>query len=150
MKKPKKDIVPFSDVCMENKQTEEFYTYMRDEQYRTVLRSAFEEDAIKIAREFALNKKQMAKLAEDLKKKYAENFYFIIEDTEGIFLGMLELDQEDDDKAEIIIKYPAFKAGNQQLNEILREGYRNRICQTINRFCIEVGLNFKAAEYKTN
>ena len=150
MKKPKKDIVPFSDVCMENKQTEEFYTYMRDEQYGTVLRSAFEEDAIKIAREFALNKKQMAKLAEDLKKKYAENFYFIIEDTEGIFLGMLELDQEDDDKAEIIIKYPAFKAGNQQLNEILREGYRNRICQTINRFCIEVGLNFKAAEYKTN
>ncbi len=150
MKKPKKDIVPFSDVCMENKQTEEFYTYMRDEQYGTVLRSAFEEDAIKIAREFALNKKQMAKLAEDLKKKYAENFYFIIEDTEGIFLGMLELDQEDDDKAEIIIKYPAFKAGNQQLNEILREGYRNRICQTINRFCIEVGLTFKAAEYKTN
>ena len=150
MKKPKRDIVPFSDVCMENKQTEEFYTYMRDEQYGTVLRSAFEEDAIKIAREFALNKKQMAKLAEDLKKKYAENFYFIIEDTEGIFLGMLELDQEDDDKAEIIIKYPAFKAGNQQLNEILREGYRNRICQTINRFCIEVGLTFKAAEYKTN
>ena len=150
MKKPKKDIVPFSDVCMENKQTEEFYTYMRDEQYGTVLRSAFEEDAIKIAREFALNKKQMAKLAEDLKKKDAENFYFMIEDTEGIFLGMLELDQEDDDKAEIIIKYPAFKAGNQQLNEILREGYRNRICQTINRFCIEVGLTFKAAEYKTN
>lgn len=150
MKKPKRDIVPFSDVCMENKQTEEFYTYMRDEQYGTVLRSAFEEDAIKIAREFALNKKQMAKLAEDLKKKDAENFYFIIEDTEGIFLGMLELDQEDDDKAEIIIKYPAFKAGNQQLNEILREGYRNRICQTINRFCIEVGLTFKAAEYKTN
>ena len=150
MKKPKRDIVPFSDVCMENKQTEEFYTYMRDEQYGTVLRSAFEEDAIKIAREFALNKKQMAKLAEDLKKKDAENFYFIIEDTEGIFLGMLELDQEDDDKAEIIIKYPAFKAGNQQLNEILREGYRNRICQTINRFCIEVDLIFKAAEYKTN
>ena len=150
MKKPKKDIVPFSDVCMENKQTEEFYTYMRDEQYGTVLRSAFEEDAIKIAREFAWNKEQTAKLPEDWKKKYAENFYFIIEDTEGIFLGMLELDQEDDDKAEIIIKYPAFKAGNQQLNEILREGYRNRICQTINRFCIEVGLTFKAAEYKSN
>lgn len=148
MKKPKKDIVPFSDVCMENKQTEEFYTYMRDEQYGTVLRSAFEEDAIKIAREFALNKKQMTKLAEDLKKKDAENFYFMIEDTEGKFLGIMKL--EDEDKAEIIIKYPAFKAGNPQLNEFLRQGYRNRIHQTINRFCIEVDLIFKAAEYKTN
>ena len=77
MKKPNvADVRIYSDVCMFNINTDEYFTYMRDKQFNTILRSAFEEDSAKIAKALNLDRKKKAIIEEELRKKNSENYYW--------------------------------------------------------------------------
>ena len=147
MKKPNvADVRIYSDVCMFNINTDEYFTYMRDKQFNTILRSAFEEDSAKIAKALNLDRKKKAIIEEEFRKKNSENYYFIIEDENSNIMGIIEL--EDENNAEIIITDPQCRVANKQLNSILREKFKERVYQTINRFCFEIDLKFQAKEYE--
>lgn len=137
-------------LSVENIETGKWFTRITEEKQSTVLRSVFEEDVSKIARAFAMDKRQMKDFARKLKKENSENVYFIIEDLKTKeMLGFLKI--ESIDKAYVIVRYPATKkTNNEELNKALRNSFRNRVVETINDFAIMAKIKFQASEYRVN
>lgn len=149
MKKPKKEnLERYSDVCLVDTETGGSYIEIANQETVTLIRSAFEEDGLKIGREFLMNEKEVEKLNENLRKSNSENSCFIIEDLKtGKFLGIFKIHSI---KGEIIVKYPLIKAVKSVMNEYLKQRFRDRVMSAVNQLCIETELVVSAVEYRVN
>ena len=137
-------------LSVEDIKTKKWFTRIKEEKQSTILRSIFEDDLPKVARAFAMNKRQMKDFSKKLKKEFSENEYFIIEDLKTKeMIGFLKIESQD--KAYVIVRYPATKkTNNEELNRALRNSFRNRVVETINNFAIMAKLKFQASEYRIN
>lgn len=137
-------------LSVEDIETGKWFTRITEEKQSTILRSIFEEDLPKVARAFAMNKRQMKDFSKKLKKEFSENEYFIIEDLKTReMIGFLKIESQD--KAYVIVRYPVTKkTNNEELDQALRNSFRNRVLETINNFAIMANIKFQASEYRVN
>ena len=115
MKKPKKEnLERHSDICLVDTETGGSYIEIADSKLVTLIRSAFEDDGLKIGKEFLMNEEEVKNLNENLRKSNSENSCFIIEDLKTRkFLGIFKIHSG---QGEIIVKYPLIKAVNSAMN----------------------------------
>ena len=149
MKKPKKEnLERHSDICLVDTETGGSYIEIADTKLVTLIRSAFEDDGLKIGKEFLMNEEEVKNLNENLRKTNSENSCFIIEDLKTRkFLGIFKIHSG---QGEIIVKYPLIKAVNSAMNEYLKQRFRDRVMSAVNQLCIETELVVSAVEYRVN